>query len=147
MNFTEDCSKEFTYNMQVLVQMIAWHRTGDKPLPELEMSQFDDEYMCHQAVMPNNAQYYDLLLLRSYRKLRASAINAFRIKGDDARGVLCKTFIYKNAQALYNVFDFMFYKVKCVWHIMARGRHIAAKSYPNIASGNSLLPEPILTSY
>ena len=28
-----------------LVQVMAWHQTGDKPLPELMMTQFTDAYM------------------------------------------------------------------------------------------------------
>ena len=30
-----------------LVQVMAWHQTGDKPLPELVMIQFTDAYMRH----------------------------------------------------------------------------------------------------
>ena len=33
--------------MQVLVQVMAWRRTGDKPLPELMMTQFTDAYVRH----------------------------------------------------------------------------------------------------
>ena len=30
-----------------LVQVMAWRRTGDKPLPELMLTQFTDVYMWH----------------------------------------------------------------------------------------------------
>ena len=30
-----------------LVQVMAWHRTGDRPLPEPMMIQFTDAYMRH----------------------------------------------------------------------------------------------------
>ena len=32
-------------NKPVLVQVMAWRRTGDKPLPELMLTQFTDAYM------------------------------------------------------------------------------------------------------
>ena len=32
-------------NKSALVQVIAWCRTGDKPLPEAMMTQFNDAYM------------------------------------------------------------------------------------------------------
>ena len=34
-------------NKSVLVQVMAWRRTGDKPLPETMMTQFTDAYMRH----------------------------------------------------------------------------------------------------
>ena len=34
-------------NTPALVQVIAWHWTGDKPLPEPMMTQFTDAYMWH----------------------------------------------------------------------------------------------------
>ena len=34
-----------------LVQVMAWRRTGDKPLPEPMMAQFTDAYMRHQGGM------------------------------------------------------------------------------------------------
>ena len=34
-------------NEPALVQVLAWRRTGDKPLPELMMTQFTDVYMRH----------------------------------------------------------------------------------------------------
>ena len=34
-------------NKSALVQVMAWRRTGDKPLPEAMMTQFTDAYMRH----------------------------------------------------------------------------------------------------
>ena len=34
-------------NKSALVQVMAWHRTGDKPLPEPMLTQFTDAYMRH----------------------------------------------------------------------------------------------------
>ena len=34
-------------NKQALIQVMAWRQTGDKPLPELMLTQFTDEYMRH----------------------------------------------------------------------------------------------------
>ena len=34
-------------NKSALVQVIAWRRTGDKPLPEPMLTQFIDAYMRH----------------------------------------------------------------------------------------------------
>ena len=34
-------------NKQALVQVMAWRRKGDKPLPEPMLSQFTDTYMRH----------------------------------------------------------------------------------------------------
>ena len=34
-------------NKPALVQVMAWHRTGDKPLPEVMLAQFTDAYMRH----------------------------------------------------------------------------------------------------
>ena len=34
-------------NRSALVQVMAWHRTGDKPLPEPMLTQFTDEYIRH----------------------------------------------------------------------------------------------------
>ena len=34
-------------NKSALAQIMAWHRTGDKPLPEPTMTQFIDAYMRH----------------------------------------------------------------------------------------------------
>ena len=34
-------------NKAALIQVMAWRRTGDKPLPELMLIQFLDAYMRH----------------------------------------------------------------------------------------------------
>ena len=34
-------------NKSALVQVMAWRRTGDKPLPESMLTQFIDAYMRH----------------------------------------------------------------------------------------------------
>ena len=34
-------------NKPALIQVMAWRRTGDKPLPESMITQFIDEDMCH----------------------------------------------------------------------------------------------------
>ena len=34
-------------NKSAFVQVIAWRRTGDKPLPEQMMTQFTDAYLRH----------------------------------------------------------------------------------------------------
>ena len=34
-------------NKSALVRVMAWRRTGDKPLPEAMMTQFTDAYMHH----------------------------------------------------------------------------------------------------
>ena len=34
-------------NTTAVVQLMAWRRTGDKPLPELMLIQFTDAYMRH----------------------------------------------------------------------------------------------------
>ena len=40
----------FDYKLAV-VQVVAWHRTGNKPLPEALLTQFPDEYMRHAGEM------------------------------------------------------------------------------------------------
>ena len=34
-------------NIPALVQLMAWHRIGDKPLPEAMLTWFTDAYMLH----------------------------------------------------------------------------------------------------
>ena len=34
-------------NISVMVQVMAWHRTGDKPLPETVLTQIIDAYIRH----------------------------------------------------------------------------------------------------
>ena len=38
-------------NKSALIQVRAWRRQGDKPIPEENMSQFTDAYMRHQEEM------------------------------------------------------------------------------------------------
>ena len=38
-------------NKSALVQVMAWHRTGDKPLSEPIQTQFADAYMRHQGLI------------------------------------------------------------------------------------------------
>ena len=38
-------------NKTALVQVMAWHRTGNKPLPEPMLIKFTDAYMRHQGEM------------------------------------------------------------------------------------------------
>ena len=39
--------KGLIHNKAALVQVMAWRRTGDKPLPETKLIQFTDAYMRH----------------------------------------------------------------------------------------------------
>ena len=48
-NFTEIVPKGLIKNYQVLGQIMAWYRRGDKPLFEPIMVQFTDAYMHHSA--------------------------------------------------------------------------------------------------
>ena len=43
--------KALINNIPALVQIMAWRRTGDKPLSEPMMTQFKDAYVCHSASM------------------------------------------------------------------------------------------------
>ena len=38
-------------NKKTLIQGMAWHQIGNKPLPEPMMAQLNDTYMCHAASM------------------------------------------------------------------------------------------------
>ena len=38
-------------NIPALIQIMAWHRPGDKPLSEMMMALVTDTYMCHSASM------------------------------------------------------------------------------------------------
>ena len=42
-------SKGLINNIPALVQIMAWRRTGDKPLSEPMITQFNDAYMRHSA--------------------------------------------------------------------------------------------------
>ena len=44
-------SKSLIDNKPALVQVMAWRRQGDKPLPELLMTQFTDTYLRHLEEM------------------------------------------------------------------------------------------------
>ena len=48
---TEIFPKGVTDNKTALVQVMAWRRTGDRPLPEALLVQFIDAYMRHQGKM------------------------------------------------------------------------------------------------
>ena len=43
--------KDLTDNKSALVQVMAWRRAGDKPLPEAMKTQFTDEYIRHYGEM------------------------------------------------------------------------------------------------
>ena len=45
--FTDVCSKGPIDNKSALIQVMAWRRTGVKPLPEPMLAQFTDVYMRH----------------------------------------------------------------------------------------------------
>ena len=44
-------SKGQIINIPALVQIMTWHRIGDKPLSEPMLTQFNDTYMQHQGEM------------------------------------------------------------------------------------------------
>ena len=44
LKFVPECLID---NTSALVQVMAWRRAGDKPLPEAMMTQFTDAYMRH----------------------------------------------------------------------------------------------------
>ena len=55
-------------NKPALIQVMAWCRTGDKPLPEPMMAQFTDEYICgtrgrwfNTIIMPILSQLSDII--------------------------------------------------------------------------------------
>ena len=47
----ESVPNDLTDNKSALVQVMAWRRTGDKPLPEAMMTQFTDAYMRYLGEM------------------------------------------------------------------------------------------------
>ena len=49
-------------NKSALVQVMAWCWTGDKPLPEPMMTQFNDAYMWHQGEMSKDIQINNVIL-------------------------------------------------------------------------------------
>ena len=46
-NFTNICSQEAIDNISALVQVVAWHQTGNRQLVESVLPQFTDAYMQH----------------------------------------------------------------------------------------------------
>ena len=48
-------------NRPALVQVMAWHRTGDKPLPETMLTQFNDAFLLHQGELSELAGSWDIL--------------------------------------------------------------------------------------
>ena len=51
MKFVPECVVD---NIRALVQIMVWHRGGDKPLSEVMMALFTDAYMHHSALMGLN---------------------------------------------------------------------------------------------
>ena len=50
-------------NKSVLVQVMAWRRTGDKPLPEPMLDEFTDAYMRHSITeRPQITEKYFLFI-------------------------------------------------------------------------------------
>ena len=43
--------KDVIDNKSAFVQVMAWHQTGDKPLAEPMMTQFNEAYMQHKGEM------------------------------------------------------------------------------------------------
>ena len=53
-------------NIPALVQVMAWHRPGDKPLSEPMMVKFTDAYMHHSALMSYGEVIIDFNIARCY---------------------------------------------------------------------------------
>ena len=53
--FVPDCVIDIK---SALVQVMAWRRNCDRPLPEAMITQFTDAYMCHHALMSNDRVRY-----------------------------------------------------------------------------------------
>ena len=51
-------------NKPALVQVMAWRQTGDKPLPELMLTQFIDAYMRSWGRWVN----YSIVIMTTYKK-------------------------------------------------------------------------------
>ena len=61
-------SKSLIDNKSVLVQVMAWRRTGDKPLPEAMMTQFTAAYICHEGEMSwIRSRPYNPVIFEVYR--------------------------------------------------------------------------------
>ena len=56
-------------NTPPLVQVMAWHRTGDKPLPEPIMTQFIDAYMRQYREMRESVEYASSDMLLNHKIL------------------------------------------------------------------------------
>ena len=50
-HFHKSSRPQWVNNIPALVQIMAWRRTGDKPLSETMIAQFNDAYMRHSASM------------------------------------------------------------------------------------------------
>ena len=50
-NSTEICSQESSWQKTALVQVMDWHRTGDKPLSEIMLTQFTDAALGRDELM------------------------------------------------------------------------------------------------
>ena len=48
-------------NKPSLVQVMAWRRKGDKPLPELMLTQVTDAYMRHSGKMSSWCYYFHIV--------------------------------------------------------------------------------------
>ena len=48
-------------NKLALVQVMAWRRTGDKPLSEPMLNQFMDAYVRHWGEMQNFGVFFDVI--------------------------------------------------------------------------------------
>ena len=58
-------------NKPALVQVMAWRRTGDKPLPQLMLTQFTDVYMRHQSEVYSTIRlWYFFCLIYNYQYTR-----------------------------------------------------------------------------
>ena len=53
------------HNKSALVQVMAWRRTGDKPSPEVMITQFTDAYMRHYGGELNDANHHTDIAGRS----------------------------------------------------------------------------------
>ena len=55
-------SKGLIDNIEALVQVMAWRRTGDKPVPEPVLIQFTDAYMRHKGRWVNISNHKQNIL-------------------------------------------------------------------------------------
>ena len=75
--------RDISVNNPALVQAMAWHRTGDKLLPESMMTQFNDAYMCHrpQWVKEVSSRGRGIQTTFTNTKIRAWTSNYIHVKG------------------------------------------------------------------